>query len=63
MWRITSTCILTEMYADSRQYCCFNPPQTKIDGEKLVLAANGRGGLSTVALRPSGIFGEVRGWS
>ena len=27
-------------------------------GEKLVLAANGRGGLATVALRPSGIFGE-----
>lgn len=32
--------------------------QTKIDGEKLVLAANGRGGLATAALRPSGIFGE-----
>eukprot|EP00887_Chlorella_sp_A99_P005269 scaffold1.g5269.t1 len=31
---------------------------TKIDGEKLVLAANGRGGLATAALRPSGIFGE-----
>src|SRR5579875_2946409 len=30
----------------------------QILGEKLVLAANGRGGLATVALRPSGIFGE-----
>ena len=27
-------------------------------GEKLVLAANGKSGLATVALRPSGIFGE-----
>lgn len=27
-------------------------------GEKLVLGANGRGGLATCALRPSGIFGE-----
>ena len=27
-------------------------------GEKLALAANGRGGLATCALRPSGIFGE-----
>ncbi|CAK0781998.1 hypothetical protein CVIRNUC_005526 [Coccomyxa viridis] len=32
--------------------------ETKVLGEKLVLAANGRGGLATVALRPSGIFGE-----
>ena len=32
--------------------------QTKIEGERLALAANGRGGLATVALRPSGIFGE-----
>lgn len=31
---------------------------TKIDGEKIVLAGNGRGGLATCALRPSGIFGE-----
>lgn len=31
---------------------------TKIEGEKLVLEANGRGGLATCALRPSGIFGE-----
>lgn len=31
--------------------------KTKIEGERLVLAANGRGGLATVALRPSGIFG------
>jgi sterol-4alpha-carboxylate 3-dehydrogenase (decarboxylating) len=31
---------------------------TKIEGEKLVLGANGRGGLATCALRPSGIFGE-----
>eukprot|EP01026_Neomeris_dumetosa_P004858 TRINITY_DN11319_c0_g1_i1.p1 TRINITY_DN11319_c0_g1~~TRINITY_DN11319_c0_g1_i1.p1 ORF type:complete len:358 (-),score=58.46 TRINITY_DN11319_c0_g1_i1:147-1220(-) len=35
---------------------------TKIKGEKLVLEANGKGdgtyGLATVALRPSGIFGE-----
>ena len=27
-------------------------------GERMVLAANGTGGLATVALRPSGIFGE-----
>lgn len=32
--------------------------QTKIEGEKLVLAANGKQGLLTCALRPSGIFGE-----
>ncbi|KAL6758052.1 3-beta hydroxysteroid dehydrogenase/isomerase family-domain-containing protein [Haematococcus lacustris] len=32
--------------------------RTKIRGEQLVLAANGQAGLSTVALRPSGIFGE-----
>lgn len=31
---------------------------TKIEGEKLALAANGRGGLATCSLRPSGIFGE-----
>mmetsp|Transcript_11696 Transcript_11696/g.31887 ORF Transcript_11696/g.31887 Transcript_11696/m.31887 type:complete len:354 (-) Transcript_11696:490-1551(-) len=31
---------------------------TKILGEKLVLEANGKGGLMTCALRPSGIFGE-----
>jgi len=30
----------------------------QILGEKLVLAANGKNGLATVALRPSGIFGE-----
>jgi nucleoside-diphosphate-sugar epimerase len=34
--------------------------QTKIKGEKLVLAANGIGGVATCcALRPSGIFGEA----
>lgn len=32
--------------------------QTKIEGERLVLAAAGRAGLTVVALRPSGIFGE-----
>ena len=32
--------------------------QTKIDGERLALAANGIGGVAVVALRPSGIFGE-----
>lgn len=32
--------------------------QTKIDGEKLILEANGLNGLATCALRPSGIFGE-----
>lgn len=32
--------------------------QTKIEAEKIVLAANGQQGLATVALRPSGIFGE-----
>ncbi len=31
---------------------------TKVEGEKLVLAANGTAGVQTVALRPSGIFGE-----
>ncbi|KFM25507.1 Sterol-4-alpha-carboxylate 3-dehydrogenase, decarboxylating [Auxenochlorella protothecoides] len=31
---------------------------TKAQGEVAVLAANGRGGLRTLALRPSGIFGE-----
>ena len=30
----------------------------QIEGEKVVLAANGKQGLATVALRPSGIFGE-----
>ncbi len=30
----------------------------QILGEKLVLASNNRSGLATVALRPSGIFGE-----
>lgn len=30
----------------------------QILGEKLVLAANNRSGLVTIALRPSGIFGE-----
>jgi nucleoside-diphosphate-sugar epimerase len=32
---------------------------TKIAAEKAVLAANGKQGLATVALRPSGIFGSV----
>lgn len=32
--------------------------QTKIMAEKLILEANGKGGLQTVALRPSAIFGE-----
>lgn len=31
--------------------------ETKIEGEKLVLAANGKGGLLTTALRPDGIYG------
>ena len=31
---------------------------TKIEGEKVVLEAHGRGVLATCALRPSGIFGE-----
>lgn len=31
---------------------------TKILGEKLILEANGKGGVATCALRPSGIFGE-----
>ena len=30
----------------------------QLQAEKLVLAANGRGGVATIALRPSGIFGE-----
>lgn len=30
----------------------------QLEAEKLVLAANGQRGLSAVALRPSGIFGE-----
>lgn len=32
--------------------------KTKIQGEQMILAANGKGGVQTVALRPSGIFGE-----
>lgn len=32
---------------------------TKAQAEKLVLEANGKGGLLTVALRPAGIFGYV----
>ena len=32
--------------------------ETKIRGEQMVLEANGKGGLATCALRPSGIFGE-----
>ncbi|KAK9819571.1 hypothetical protein WJX81_001482 [Elliptochloris bilobata] len=32
--------------------------ETKVLGERMVLAANRAGGLATVALRPSGIFGE-----
>lgn len=31
--------------------------ETKLKAEQAVLAANGQGGLLTVALRPSGIFG------
>lgn len=31
---------------------------TKILGERMVLEANGKDGLATIALRPSGIFGE-----
>jgi len=31
---------------------------TKTEAEKMVLAANGRNGLATCALRPSAIFGE-----
>mmetsp|Transcript_19239 Transcript_19239/g.58075 ORF Transcript_19239/g.58075 Transcript_19239/m.58075 type:complete len:359 (+) Transcript_19239:417-1493(+) len=31
--------------------------RTKVLGETVVLSANGQGGLATVALRPSGIFG------
>lgn len=30
----------------------------QVKGEKLILAANGIKGVATVALRPSGIFGE-----
>lgn len=33
-------------------------PLVQIKGEQLVLDANGADGLATVALRPSGIFGE-----
>jgi sterol-4alpha-carboxylate 3-dehydrogenase (decarboxylating) len=32
---------------------------SKAKGEALVLAASGKGGLLTVALRPAGIFGSV----
>ena len=32
---------------------------SKAKGEALVLEANGKGGLLTVALRPAGIFGQV----
>jgi len=35
--------------------------ETKAKGEEAVLAANGKGGLFTVALRPAGIFGSVSG--
>jgi sterol-4alpha-carboxylate 3-dehydrogenase (decarboxylating) len=31
--------------------------ETKAKAEEIVLAANGEGGLLTVALRPAGIFG------
>ena len=31
--------------------------ESKMRAEELVLAANGKGGLKTVALRPAGIFG------
>ena len=33
--------------------CC-----EQIEGERLILAANGRGGVATVALRPSNVYGE-----
>jgi sterol-4alpha-carboxylate 3-dehydrogenase (decarboxylating) len=33
--------------------------ETKAEAEEMVLAANGKQGLLTVALRPSGIFGSV----
>lgn len=33
--------------------------ESKAKGEEAVLAANGKGGLLTVALRPAGIFGCV----
>jgi sterol-4alpha-carboxylate 3-dehydrogenase (decarboxylating) len=33
--------------------------ESKAIAEEVVLAANGQGGLYTVALRPSGIFGFV----
>jgi sterol-4alpha-carboxylate 3-dehydrogenase (decarboxylating) len=38
--------------------------ETKEKAERIVLEANGRKGLLTVALRPSGIFGpgDVQGW-
>jgi sterol-4alpha-carboxylate 3-dehydrogenase (decarboxylating) len=32
---------------------------SKAQGEKIILEANGKGGLLTVALRPAGIFGYV----
>lgn len=31
--------------------------ESKAKAEEMILAANGKGGLLTVALRPSGIFG------
>ncbi|KAJ4499202.1 hypothetical protein C8R41DRAFT_755430 [Lentinula lateritia] len=37
--------------------------ETKVQAEKIVLAANGKDGLSTVVLRPSGIFGKVSRYS
>jgi nucleoside-diphosphate-sugar epimerase len=38
--------------------------ETKEKAERIVLEANGRKGLLTVALRPSGIFGpgDAQGW-
>ncbi|KAJ3848427.1 hypothetical protein EV368DRAFT_86622 [Lentinula lateritia] len=37
--------------------------ETKVQAEKIVLAANGKDGLPTVILRPSGIFGKVSRYS
>ena len=38
--------------------------ETKIQAEKAILAANGKGGLRTCAIRPSGIFGprDAQAW-
>lgn len=38
--------------------------ESKALAEEAVLAANGRGGLQTIALRPASIFGphDVQGW-